>query len=176
MMRKLTPLLLIFFLIAGCATADKTIVIEEKKVIKECGSYEDKSGEKMTKSCDGKTAVKPGIEVLRENGFDVLKGKRVGLITNATGIDSKLKSTIDILWEAPEVNLVALYGPEHGVRGEFDAGAYVSDYRDEQTGLPVYSLYGKTRIPTEEMLEGIDVFVYDIQDIGCRSYTYISSM
>lgn len=123
-----------------------------------------------------KPVVKPGVEVLKERGFDVLKGKRVGLLTNPTGIDRSLKSTIDILWEAPEVNLVALYGPEHGVRGDFDAGDYVENYIDEQTGLPVYSLYGKTRIPTPEMLENVDVIVYDIQDIGCRSYTYISSM
>lgn len=123
-----------------------------------------------------KPVVKPGVEVLKDRGFDVLKGKRVGLLTNPTGIDRSLKSTIDILWEAPEVNLVALYGPEHGVRGDFDAGDYVENYIDEQTGLPVYSLYGKTRIPTPEMLENVDVIVYDIQDIGCRSYTYISSM
>ncbi|MDD3807439.1 MAG: DUF1343 domain-containing protein [Candidatus Marinimicrobia bacterium] len=123
-----------------------------------------------------KYAVKPGIEVLRERDFDLLKGKRVGLLTNPTGIDRELKSTIDILWEAPDVDLVALYAPEHGVRGDFDAGDYVENYIDEQTGLPVYSLYGKTRVPTPEMLEDIDVIVYDIQDIGCRSYTYISSM
>ncbi len=123
-----------------------------------------------------KPVVKPGIDVLRDRGFDILKGKRVGLLTNPTGIDRNLKSSIDILWEAPEVNLVALYGPEHGVRGDFDAGDYVENYIDEQTGLPVYSLYGKTRIPTPEMLENVDVIIYDIQDIGCRSYTYISSM
>lgn len=175
-MKKIATLLLVLVFLVGCATADKTINIEEKIVVEGCGSCSDGSDDNKTSSCKEKMVVKPGIEVLRENGFDVLKGKRVGLITNATGIDSELKSTIDILWEAPEVNLVALYGPEHGVRGEFDAGAYVSDYRDEQTGLPVYSLYGKTRVPTEEMLKGIDVFVYDIQDIGCRSYTYISSM
>ncbi len=117
-----------------------------------------------------------GIEVLKESNFELLIGKRVGLITNATGVDSKLNSTIDILFEAENVNLVALYGPEHGVRGDYSAGEYVSFYIDEDTQLPVYSLYGKTRKPSVEMLENIDVLVYDIQDIGCRSYTYISTM
>ncbi len=120
--------------------------------------------------------VKTGIEVLRDRGFDILKGKRVGLVTNPTGVDSKLKSTVDILFDAPEVNLVALFGPEHGVRGNYAAGDYVEFYTDEYTGLPVYSLYGKTRKPDSTMLKGIDVLVYDIQDIGCRSYTYISTM
>ncbi len=123
-----------------------------------------------------KPVVKPGVEVLRDNGFDVLKGKRVGLLTNPTGVDRNLKSTIDILWESDDVNLVALFGPEHGVRGDYDAGDYVENYTDEQTGLPVYSLYGPNRKPSREMLKGIDVLVYDIQDNGCRSYTYISSM
>ncbi len=120
--------------------------------------------------------VKTGIEVLRDRNFDILKGKRVGLVTNATGVDSKLKSTIDILFESPEVNLVALYGPEHGVRGNFEAGEYVDFYIDDFTQLPVYSLYGKTRKPSAEMLKDIDVLVFDIQDIGSRSYTYISTM
>ena len=120
--------------------------------------------------------VKTGIEVLRDRNFDILKGKRVGLVTNPTGVDSKLKSTIDILNESPNVNLVALFGPEHGVRGNFAAGDYVESYTDEYTKLPVYSLYGKTRKPDSTMLKNIDVLVYDIQDIGCRSYTYISTM
>lgn len=120
--------------------------------------------------------VKPGIEVLRENGFNVLQGKRVGLITNPTGVDSHLKSTVDILNEAPGVKLVALYGPEHGVRGDEYAGDKVETAIDKETGIPVYSLYGKTRKANAEMLKGVDVLVYDIQDIGCRSYTYISTM
>lgn len=120
--------------------------------------------------------VKTGIEVLRDNGFDVLKGRRVGLVTNPSGVDSRLRSTIDILHNAPEVDLVALYGPEHGVRGDVYAGGKVTDTVDETTGLPVYSLYGATRKPTPEMLEGIDVMVYDIQDVGVRSYTFISTL
>jgi uncharacterized protein YbbC (DUF1343 family) len=120
--------------------------------------------------------VKTGIEVLRSDGFGLLKGKNVGLITNPTGVDSQLKSTIDILFEAKGVKLVALFGPEHGVRGDVYAGEKIESAKDPVTGLPVYSLYGSTHKPTPEMLEGIDVLVYDIQDIGCRSYTYISTM
>ena len=104
------------------------------------------------------------------------KGKRVGLITNATGIDSHGVSTVDVLRHAPGVQLVALFGPEHGVYGADWAGQYVASSTDPHTGLPVYSLYGPTRKPTPEMLKGIDVLVYDIQDIGCRSYTFISTL
>ncbi len=120
--------------------------------------------------------VKTGIEVLRENNFNLLEGKRIGLVTNPTGVDRNLKSTIDILFEADNVNLTALYGPEHGVRGSHEAGEYIKFYTDAATGLPVYSLYGKTREPDSAMLANVDALVYDIQDIGCRSYTYISTM
>lgn len=122
------------------------------------------------------TTVRPGIEVLRDNGFDQLAGKRVGLITNPTGIDNNMRSTIDILAEAPDVKLTALFAPEHGVRGNYVAGAAVANDVDKKTGVPVYSLHGRTRKPTPEMLKNIDVLVYDIQDIGCRSYTFISTM
>ncbi len=120
--------------------------------------------------------VKLGIDVLREHNFDILQGKRVGLVTNPTGVTSDLEQTIDVLAHAPGVQLVALYAPEHGVRGDNDAGKFVESYLDRKTGVPVYSLYGKTRKPTKEMLQGIDVLVYDIQDIGIRFYTYISTM
>lgn len=120
--------------------------------------------------------VKPGIEVLEEMDFAPLKGKRVGLVTNPSGVDHNLRSTIEILHNAPGVNLVALYGPEHGVRGDVYAGGHVADTVDPVTGLPVYSLYGPTRKPTAKMLEGIDVMVYDIQDTGTRYYTFISTM
>lgn len=122
------------------------------------------------------SAVKPGIEVLRDHGFDVLKGKKIGLLTNPSGVDRNLKSTIDILHEAPGVELVRLFGPEHGVRGDAHAGDHTADFKDPVTGLQVYSLYGKYRQPTHEMLEGLDAVVYDIQDVGVRSYTFISSL
>lgn len=120
--------------------------------------------------------VKTGIEVLRERGFEGLAGRKVGLVTNPSGVDHLLNSTVDILYNAPGVELVALYGPEHGVRGDVYAGGKVDDTKDLATGLPVYSLYGATRKPTPEMLEGIDVMVYDIQDVGVRSYTFISTL
>lgn len=120
--------------------------------------------------------VKPGIEVLRDSGFRGLEGKRVGLVTNPSGVDRHLRSTIDILYEAADVNLVALYAPEHGVRGDVYAGGKVESGRDPRTGLPVFSLYGDTRQPTPEMLKGVDIMVYDIQDVGSRSYTFISTL
>ena len=120
--------------------------------------------------------VKPGIEVLVENGFAPLKGKKVGLVTNPSGVDRNLNSTIDILFNAPDVELVALFGPEHGVRGDVYAGGKIKDSIDPVTGLPVYSLYGSTRKPTPQMLDSLDVVVYDIQDVGVRSYTYISTL
>ena len=120
--------------------------------------------------------IKTGLEVLKASNFKVLEGKRVGLITNPTGFDNNLKSTIDVLHEAKNVELVALFGPEHGVRGDVHAGDKIENMTDAKTGLPVFSLYGKTRKATPEMLKGIDVLVYDIQDIGSRSFTYISTM
>jgi uncharacterized protein YbbC (DUF1343 family) len=106
----------------------------------------------------------------------LLEGKNVGLITNPTGVDRELNSIVDVLYNHPDIELKALYGPEHGVRGSAQAGQYVEFYTDPKTGLPVYSLYGKTKKPTPEMLEGIDVLVFDIQDVGTRFYTYIYTM
>lgn len=123
-----------------------------------------------------KTVVRTGIEVLEERGFAGLVGKRVGLVTNPSGIDRNLRSTIDILNEAPGVELVTLFAPEHGVRGDAYAGDKVADTVDPKTGVKVYSVYGKTRKPSQEMLDGLDVVVYDIQDVGTRSYTFISTL
>lgn len=124
----------------------------------------------------GAAQVKPGIEVLRDMDFAPLQGKRVGLITNPTGVDNSLRSTIDILHEAPGVTLTALYAPEHGVRGDVHAGDHVGTATDPATGVTVHSIYGKNNKPTAEMLRDVDVLVYDIQDIGCRSFTFISTM
>jgi len=120
--------------------------------------------------------VRTGIEVLQESKFKSLNGKRVGLITNPTGVNSQLKSTVDILFDANNIELIVLYGPEHGVRGDYSAGDKVEFFTDPKTKLPVYSLYGKNKKPSAQMLKGIDVLVYDIQDIGSRSYTYISTL
>jgi uncharacterized protein YbbC (DUF1343 family) len=115
-----------------------------------------------------------GIDVLEARGFAPLVGKRVGLITNQTGIDRNRRSTIDLLAHAPGVKLVVLFSPEHGIRGTLDER--VSSTTDEATGLPVYSLYGETERPTDSMLAGIDTLVFDIQDAGVRFYTYITTM
>ncbi|WP_156288222.1 exo-beta-N-acetylmuramidase NamZ family protein [Oceanobacillus salinisoli] len=125
---------------------------------------------------NGKNEFQLGIEVLLNEQKDLLEGKRVGLITNPTGVDKELNSIVDLLHNDPDVQLTALYGPEHGVRGDAQAGEYVEFYNDETTGLPVYSLYGQTRKPTPEMLEDVDVLLFDIQDVGTRFYTYIYTM
>ena len=135
----------------------------------------------MLGACCNSTAqnsapVQPGIEVLRESGFEALKGKKVGLLTNPSGIDRRMQSTIDILYKAQDVELVRMFAPEHGVRGDIYAGAHADDTIDEATGIPVLSVFGKYRKPTPEMLEGLDVVVYDIQDVGTRSYTFISAL
>jgi uncharacterized protein YbbC (DUF1343 family) len=130
-----------------------------------------------------------GIDVLADGGFRELKGKRVGLVTNPSGVDGQGVPSWKRFRESPEVNLVAFYGPEHGVFGKVGAGKHVTGERhgedenndgkiskDEETGIKVYSLYGKTRKPTPAMMEGVDVIAYDLQDVGCRSYTYISTL
>ncbi|RPI99280.1 MAG: DUF1343 domain-containing protein, partial [Candidatus Aminicenantes bacterium] len=144
--------------------------------------------------------VKPGVEVFLEKRLDLVKGKRVGLITNPTGADGALRSTIDLFRAEPGIDLVALYGPEHGVRGNAQAGEYVPFYYDEKFKLPVFSLYGQSfkpdpgmiknideymrsfdtketgKVPEAGMVKGIDVLVFDIQDVGTRVYTYIATM
>jgi uncharacterized protein YbbC (DUF1343 family) len=144
--------------------------------------------------------VKPGIEVLLESRLDLLRGRRVGLVTNPTAVDARLRSSAELLRAHPEVDLVALYGPEHGVRGDAQAGEYVPFYRDPHLGLPVFSLYGETQRPPADMLtridaymreydtrhdgktveprmlESIEVMVFDLQDVGTRVYTYVATM
>jgi uncharacterized protein YbbC (DUF1343 family) len=119
-------------------------------------------------------AVDLGVDVLAHSNYALLRGKRVGLITNQTGVDSDGTKTRVLLHK--HCNLVALYTPEHGLDGTEKAGRYVKSRRDKLTGLTAYSLYGPTRKPTPSMLRDVDVLVFDIQDIGCRSYTYISTM
>ncbi len=119
--------------------------------------------------------VRVGIDVLEEQGFAPLRGKRLGLITNKTGRTSTGRRTVDVLAKAEGVKLVALFSPEHGLEGEISEGG-VGENVDAKTGLRVYSLYGKTRRPTEEMLKGIDVLVFDIQDAGVRYFTYETTM
>ena len=129
----------------------------------------------LVASACGEPKVKVGADVLIEKRLDVLKGKRVGLITNQTGRIASGEMLVDALL-AKGVNVTALFGPEHGIRGESAAGELVVGGKDEKTGIPVFSLYGKTRKPTPEMLRNVDLLVYDIQDVGARFYTYISTM
>jgi uncharacterized protein YbbC (DUF1343 family) len=121
-------------------------------------------------------SVRPGVEVLLEDSLHLVADKRVGLLTNQTGVDASGRSSIDRLFEHDDIDLVALFSPEHGIRGTAEAGETVEDGRDPETGLPIHSLYGSVRKPTPEMLEGIDVLVVDYQDIGARYWTYASTM
>lgn len=144
--------------------------------------------------------VKPGVEVFLKKHLNLVKGKKVGLVTNPTGADSNLRSTAELFFSNPQINLVALYGPEHGIRGNSQAGEYVPFYVDQKYNLPVFSLYGQSKKPKTEMLKGIDEYmrtfdtqtqgkllqesmvegvetmVFDIQDVGTRIYTYIATM
>ncbi|HEV1996347.1 MAG TPA: DUF1343 domain-containing protein [Candidatus Acidoferrum sp.] len=118
--------------------------------------------------------VQTGLDVLEAQKFAPLRGKRVGLITNHTGLDSQGRSTVDVLSHAPGVHLIALFSPEHGLAGRNDEK--ISSTKDPTTGLPVHSLYGETLRPTDEMLKGIDTLVFDVQDAGVRFYTYTTTM
>jgi uncharacterized protein YbbC (DUF1343 family) len=117
-----------------------------------------------------------GIDALQARGFDALQGKQIGLITNQTGRNSNGDSTADILAKAPRVKLIALFSPEHGIRGIIEHGQEIGDWVDPQIHVPVYSLYGKVQRPTPEMLNALDAVVFDIQDVGARFYTYLATM
>jgi uncharacterized protein YbbC (DUF1343 family) len=119
-------------------------------------------------------AVQSGIDVLRAEGFEILRGRRVGLVTNHTGRARDGATTIDLIHGAKDVTLVALFSPEHGIRGILDSK--VPSEKDEKTGLVIHSLYGETRRPTDEMLDGVDTIVFDLQDVGARFYTYTTTM
>lgn len=117
-----------------------------------------------------------GIDILLAEQSEVLAGKHIGLVTNAAAVDAQYRGTIDRLTSAPGVQLVALFGPEHGVRGDAQAGAHVADAHDAATGLPVYSLYGAAREPTPAMLSGIDLIIVDLPDVGARPFTYAATL
>ena len=118
-----------------------------------------------------KPSIKLGVDYLEETGFEVLKGKRVGLLTHPAGKNGRGQSTVEVLFRSRVVNLVALFGPEHGIYGDEKASVPVDDKIDARTGLPVYSLYGKFRKPTAKMLAGLDCIVIDLQGVGLRCYT-----
>ena len=118
----------------------------------------------------------PGIDVLIRDSLHLVRGRRVGLITNQTAVTRDGRSDVDVLYSTPGVRLTALYGPEHGIRGTIDGGEHIGSGRDPRTGVPVYSLYGATERPTSAMLRDVDVLLFDIQDIGARPYTYVWTM
>lgn len=128
----------------------------------------------MLSAAHSRADVIPGIDILARRNFDLLQGKQVGLITNNTGRSLNGTSSIDLLAKAPGVQLTALFSPEHGIRGDSDVK--LSSATDQRTGLPIYSLYGKSCRPTPEMMANIQVLVFDIQDIGARFYTYIGTL
>jgi uncharacterized protein YbbC (DUF1343 family) len=137
--------------------------------------FSERTDPSVSSDCKTESRVTlTGIDVLCRERFASLAGRSVGLITNHTGVDSKGKRTIDLLYNAPGVKLKAIFSPEHGLEGTADSK--VSSSRDPKTGIPVYSLYGTTKKPTNEMLKGLDALVFDIQDVGVRFYTYISTM
>ena len=140
-----------------------------------CAPAEGQQEPPTTSASDVRAAVKTGAQVLAEDGFRRFQGQRVGLVVNHTAMVDSVH-LIDAIDAAPDVEVSALFGPEHGLRGEDEAGDTVEDGRDVRTGAPIYSLYGATRKPTPEMLSDLDVLVFDIQDIGARFYTYISTM
>ncbi|HZT11949.1 MAG TPA: DUF1343 domain-containing protein [Candidatus Baltobacteraceae bacterium] len=117
-----------------------------------------------------------GDEVFLRSAWRELDGRCVGVITNQTGVTSRLVNIVDAIEENKQICIKAIYAPEHGLRDDRPAGAYVPSYTDERTGLPVYSLYGPTRKPAEAMLRGVDVLLFDVQDVGTRPYTYVSTM
>ncbi len=130
----------------------------------------------LAASAPAQDKVIPGLEVLLTEQKALIEMKRLGLITNHSAVDRQMRHGIDLLAKTPGVKLVAIFAPEHGLRGTIEAGGQVADARDERTGVPIYSLYGQTRRPTAEMLKDVDVLVFDIQDAGVRFYTYISTL
>jgi uncharacterized protein YbbC (DUF1343 family) len=150
------------------STSQSCILLAVASALLACGGAAERKDEQVL--------ALPGIDVLLGDSLHLARGLRVGLITNHTGIDAQGVSSIDRLASAPELDLVALFSPEHGIRGTVRGGEGIDSDRDEATGLPIHSLYGSTRKPTPEMLEGIDVLLFDIQDIGARYYTYVSTM
>ncbi len=157
--------------IAGAAIGSAGITAVESS--RSCKSSDRSLTTPATKPVPGQ--ILNGIDVLQRDGFGLLKGRKVGLITNQTGLNRDGVSTVRLLHEADGVKLVTLFSPEHGPEGKLDIPK-IGDQQDSTTGLKIFSLYGETRTPTANSLEGIDTLVFDIQDIGCRFYTYVSTM
>ena len=122
------------------------------------------------------SVYRAGLDRLLDEEFHLIAGKTVGIVTNHTGVTQDMRSNFDVLASRTDVKVGALFAPEHGARGDVQAGGRVDNEVDPETGLPIYSLYGEVRTPTKEMLSGIDVMIYDLQDVGVRYYTYLSTM
>ncbi len=160
--------------IVAAAVTDEALVARARSEYAEYYSEVVKALDKTSNETPSSARVLNGIDVLERDNFKQLSGLRIGLVTNQTGRNREGKSTIDILYKATGVKLVALFAPEHGIRGMADEK--VSDSKDESTGLPIYSLYGETRRPKPEQLKDLDALVFDIQDIGVRFWTYSSTL
>ncbi len=167
--RSLAGLLLpgLVLVVAACGGAEESGA--------EAGSASSAGADAAT-ATSGEAAVVPGLEVLLSDSLHLVRDLRVGLVTNHTALARDGTHAIDLLDGSDAVELAALYSPEHGIRGEAEAGEKVASGRDARTGLPIHSLYGDTRKPTPEMLEGVEVLLFDIQDIGARYYTYVWTM
>jgi uncharacterized protein YbbC (DUF1343 family) len=191
--KKLLPFLMVIFLglfFAGCTentavneTGSKPVPVEQPEkpatAVEPAGDGIEQTVPLPGSVCETGGAAAPfklGDELLMAKYHYLVAGKRVGLVTNQSGVTGTGESIIDLLAGDKSIQLVALYGPEHGIDGTASAGAYVESYMHPSLGIPVYSLYGSTRMPSAEMLDGIDMLVFDIQDIGARSYTYMSTL
>lgn len=169
--RWISALVLLGGLSTSCASADEPTA----PVVESTTTTASTTTVVATTTTEPPPAVTVGAEVLADRGFDLLDGRRVGAIVNQTSL-VRGEHLIDVLHEAANVELVAVFAPEHGVRGTAGAGDLIDDEIDAATGVTIFSLYGETRTPTAEMLDGLDVLVYDLQDVGGRFYTYVSTM
>ncbi len=194
-MKKILPLLLVIFMVlflAGCSENSMTNEMEDAQAVIEqpaepdtaVGPGQENEENKAPAPDSGNTTggdedtlqLKLGNELLMSKYHYLVEGKKVGLVTNQSGVTGSGVSVIDLLAGDKSVQLTALYGPEHGIDGAASAGEYVESYIHPELGIPVYSLYGSTRMPTARMLDNIDVLVFDIQDIGARTYTFMSTL
>ncbi|MGH7464002.1 MAG: exo-beta-N-acetylmuramidase NamZ family protein [Longimicrobiales bacterium] len=167
----------VIFLLGACATAPEPPAVAapadsaDERVVRGEPAVADSA-----RPIPHRVGSMPGLEVLLRDSAHLVRGRRVGFLTNQTAVTSTGASGIDLLHASPDVQLVALYGPEHGLRGGVEGGVKIEGGTDERTGVPVHSLYGSTQRPTPEMLRGVDVLLFDMQDIGARPYTFVWTM
>jgi uncharacterized protein YbbC (DUF1343 family) len=177
----LTTLLVPIVLLAACAPQPRTDAAEladtsDPQAAAPAGAAAAAAGGTAAGAARRSAGVVPGLEVLLRDSVHLVRGRRIGFLTNQSAVTSDGASGIDLLHASPDVQLVALYGPEHGLRGGIEGGVRIASGVDERTGIPVHSLYGSTQRPTAGMLRGVDVLLFDMQDIGARPYTFIWTM